>query len=289
MNVSIIRTIILSFAVFISFFTVNGQDVNLRGSGCSEKIDSLISAARDNGGATASRVGAAADFLVGASYDRTSHLDSAQGAMTVCLDVMDELEFVEYAVAAAKASLQLGARQRDFIGELQGIRYRRGENTGFPSRLRYASDWIADNCYRNGLREVTFDLPGNVSTSRTLDYITRHSEDYPALTDSVTLDRMQMLEMGYRAHKIPYMKKESIGKKNVIELLNDNDIIFIVDRSQDFDYLDVGFVRIIDGRPFILHASRKDGVVQLEREPLSELMKLRAKETLGYRILRLKE
>lgn len=290
MNIMVIRGLILSFVAVLCVmapFPVYSQEAELKGSDCASKIELLISGAREHGGSVAGRTGVAADLMAGSRYEKTSHLDSVDGPMKICLDAMDEFEFIEYAIAAAKASLKPGARQRDFISELQGIRYRRGENNGFTSRLRYASDWIADNCYRNGLQEVTYDLPGNVFTSRTLDNITRNKMDYPALSDSVTLERMEMLEMGYRAHKVPYMKRETIGKKNVVEHLRDNDIIVIVDRSADF--LDIGFIRIQEGRPFIMHASRKEGVVKLEKEPLSELMKLRAKEITGYRVLRLKD
>ena len=124
---------------------------------------------------------------------------------------------------------------------------------------------------------MTYDLPGNVFTSRTLDHITRNRENYPALADSATFERVQLLEMGYRVHKIPYMKRESIGKKGVIELLKDNDILIIIDKSKDNDFLDAGFIRLVEGRPYLLHASEVSGKVGLDPEPLSDMMKLRAK------------
>ncbi len=252
-------------------------------------ISALLAVARNQGGTVAQRAGAVADALSGADFKATADKDPAAGPMSVNLNAMDGIELIEYCAAAAKASLVPGAQMRDFLKELQGLRYRRGENTGFTSRLRYVCDWIADNAYRNNVREMTYDLLGNVFTSRTLDHITRNRENYPALADSATFERMQLLEMGYRVHKIPYMKRESIGKKGVIELLKDNDILIIIDKSKDNDFLDAGFIRLVEGRPYLLHASESSGKVGMDPEPLSDMMKLRAKEIAGYRVLRLKD
>lgn len=277
--------------MMMSAFPANAQtdEVNLHGSDCKTQIAKLMEAARANDGSFASRAGAASKLLEGKVYADNSVSDPILGPMDVSLDTMNALGLVEYSIAAARASVAPIPSEDDFIRELRHIRYRRGENTGFPSRLRYASDWIADNAYRNNIREITFDLPGNVSTSRSLDGISRHRENYPALADSATLDRMQMLEMGYRVHKIPYMKRESISKKNVLELLRDNDIIIILNRSSDSDLLDAGFLRIIDGKPYLYHASERDGKVIVDSEPLNDMMKLRAKEVAGYRVLRIKD
>ena len=40
---------------------------------------------------------------------------------------------------------------------------------------------------------------------------------------------------------------------------------------------------------YLLHASEVSGKVGLDPEPLSDMMKLRAKEIAGYRVLRLKD
>ena len=292
MKTSFIKVLLASALMIVAAglkASAQTDNVEFRGNECRAEVARLIKAAGDRGGSAAERAGAAADLLAGKAYAEMSVADPAYGPLEICLDSMNALGLVEYSIAASRASFEPLASEQDFVRELLKTRYRRGENNGFTSRLRYASDWIADNAYRNSLREVTFDLPGNVSTSRTLDGITRHRELYPALADSATFERMQMLEMGYRVHKIPYMKRESIGKKNVLELLRDNDIIVILDRSSDSDLLDAGFLRIVDGKPYLLHASQRDGRVVVDAEPLGDMMKLRAKEIAGYRVLRIKD
>lgn len=290
-----IRTKFYDILAAIIFLTnsmvVSAQEksVDLKGSDGEAAVAGLIAVARNQGGTLAQRAGAVADALAGMRFASTSFSDPSSGPMTVDLEAMDGMELIEYCMAASKASLVPGAQPRDFIKELQGVRYRRGENDGFTSRLRYVCDWIADNAYRNNIREITYDLPGNVFTSRTLDNITRNRDKYPALSDSATFERMQLLEMGYRVHKIPYMKRESIGKKGVVELLKDNDILIMIDKSRDNDFLDAGFIRIMDGKPYLFHASATSGTVGLDKEPLSDVMKLRAKEITGYRVLRIKD
>ncbi len=292
MEINVIQTILASLAILLASApkaVAQIDNVEFRGNGCREEINLMIKAAGYCEGNMAERAGAAADFLVGKSYGELSMTDPASGSMVVCLDSIDALGLVEYSMAAARASVKALASESDFLSELLKVRYRRGENNGFTSRLRYASDWIADNTYRNNIREITFDLPGNTSTYRSLDGITRNRDLYPALSDSATFEKMQMLEMGYRVHKIPYMKRESIKKKNVVELLRDNDIIIILNRSSDSDMLDAGFLRFIDGKPYLYHASKQNGKVMLDIEPLADIMKLRAKETAGYRVLRIKD
>ena len=253
------------------------------------QIDKIMSAASAQGGKTAARAGAVASALTDTPFASTADSDTPDAPLRISLDSIDALDLVEYAIAAAKASMMPGQQINDFTKSLTEVRYRRGENNGFTSRLRYISDWIADNSYRNNIREITSDLPGNVFTSRTLDHITRNRDKYPALADSATFEKMQMLEMGYRVHKIPYMKRESIGKKQVIELLEDNDIIILFGNEKDSDMTDIGFIRIENGKPLFIHASRKDGKVLTEPESLPEYMKLMAKQVAGYRILRIKD
>ena len=71
--------------------------------------------------------------------------------------------------------------------------------------------------------------------------------------------------------------------------MKDNDILIIIDKSKDNDFLDAGFIRLVEGRLLSLHASEVSGKVGLDPEPLSDMMKLRAKEIAGYRVLRLKD
>lgn len=258
-------------------------------AGSTAKIEAMLKAASTASGSTASRLAAASALLDGAVFARTAAADADLQPMRVNLDTMDNLELVEYSLAAARASMQPQAAVRDFCDELRKIRYRRGDNNGFAARLRYASDWIADNAYRSNVREITFDLPGTVYATRTLDYITRHRDLFPALTDSAAFERMQALEMGYRLHKFPYMKKESVGKKQVVELLSDGDIFFVVPRSSDFDWSDAGIARIIDSKVYLIHGDEHSGRIRLDKVPLSELLRLHAKELSGYRVLRAKD
>lgn len=271
--------------------TVNAQTTVLTdvAPGSAAKIEKMLKAAADAGGRARARMVAASSVLEGSVFARTSQLDADLQPMRVNLDTLDNLELIEYSLAAARASMQPQAGVRDFLDELMNVRYRRGDNNGFPARLRYMSDWIADNSYRGNVRELTFDLPGNTSTARTLDHITRHRDEYPALADSTVFERMQSLEMGYRLHKFPYMKKESASKKQVTELLADGDILVVVPRSSDIDSSDMGIGRLVDGKLFLFHGDEESGRIGLDPVPFAEWLRLRAKQLSGYRVLRAKD
>lgn len=282
--ISLILAIILS-TVTSSYAQSAGYRLHCDGD--TAVINRIIRDLQNIGSSERERTLAAAEALAGADYYSTAKNDEAASPIYVSVHSMDEMELVENALALAKASKRANPSWRNFISELENIRYRRGENNGFTSRLRYSSDWIADNTYRGNLKEYTHSLPSPVSTSRTLDKITRSKDEYPALADSVTYEKMKMLEMGYCMHKITYMKRESMGKKNVVELLKDGDIIIIIPRDTEADLFDAGVIKFVDGTPHLIHSSARTGKVELMPITLNEYMRLNAKSVTGYRILRI--
>lgn len=284
-----IPSVILLLAMMISAVTSSyAQSAGYRFhcEGDTAAINKIIRELQTIGPSERARTLAAAEVLVGADYSSTAKEDKTESPIYISVHSMDEMELVENALALAKASKRTNASWTDFVCELENIRYRRGENNGFTSRLRYSSDWIADNTYRGNLKEYTHSLPSPASTSRTLDKITRSKEEYPALADSVTFEKMKMLEMGYCMHKITYMKRESMGKKNVVELLKEGDIIIIIPRDTETDLLDAGVLKFVDGTPHLIHSSARTGKVELMPITLNEYMRLNAKSMTGYRILR---
>lgn len=284
----ILLTILMAAAAAaIAFGADEIRAHELRGADAEGKILEMINVAKSTQGAAGEKFSAAVEKLRGAAYKETADFDSPANPLVINMDTMGNIELAEYGIAAVRAAQIAGAGVRDFVDEVRKVRYRRGENSGFASRLRYRSDWIADNTYRHNVSETTFDLPGNISTARTLDYMTRHRENYPALADSATFERQQMLEMGYRLHKIPYMKREAAGKRQVVEMLRDGDIIMVVPRSSETDVADMGIVRIVGGKVHLLHGLGS-GKIDVDGEPLTELLKLRAKDTQGFRVLRVR-
>lgn len=230
--------------------------------------------------------GAIASKLAGADYAPVTKEDSL-GVPVIRLDGFDDFSFVNTVAALAKTATSPGlARPKDLEIMLEHMTFRRGVADGFPSRMVYGGDWVVDNRSRGNVKELTEDYSDSFKT-KSLEWVSRHRDDYAALKDSATYERQKMVELGYRTFKIPHMKRQSTEWKDVAAELRDGDLIMLLTSEQDKDVWEMGFVvRRDDGFHFI-HASERDGKVVEEPELLGKYIKLHSKEVYGWRWIRI--
>lgn len=231
------------------------------------------------------RIVAAAEELIGIPWAAPSDNDSI-GTMVINLHGFDRIGFVNTALALAKASLHHVPVERQYELAYENYSRRKGEDDGFASQLFYGADWIVDNIYRGNVKEMTEYVGGGGFKAKTLDYMTRHQDEFPAMKNPAVRDKISMIEMGYRSHRIPHLKKQSIGSKEIKELLQDGDIIILLSNEIDYDIYDIGFVKMKEGEPYLIHISHENGKVVENPYPLSRLFKLESQHLYGYRWLR---
>ena len=231
------------------------------------------------------RIVRAAKALQGIPYAPAADNDT-QGFMVVRLDSLNQREFIYMCIAAAKTANLITPTLKDFEKNLEDISRKKGKDEGFASQFLYGSDWIVDNIYRANLKEMTEYLDGGSYRTKTLDYVGRHADKFPALADSVTAEKVRINELGYRSHRIPHLKKQSIGNKNVKELLKDGDIIILCPMDLDFDIYDIGFVSWENGEPVFIHIPKDKNEVTVDPFPLSRRFKVDGQFFYGYRWLR---
>lgn len=225
--------------------------------------------------------------LVGVAYVPVTQEDSV-GDAQIRLDGFDEMSFVNTVSAIAKLATSPGhSRPKDLGMILDNLTFRRGENAGFHTRMNYAADWILDNKSRGNMKELTEDYSESFKT-KSLDYISRHREEYAALKDSDNYDKLRMVELGYRTFKIPHMKRESADWKDVKDDLKDGDLIVVLSNEQDKDIYSIGFLKKRDDGYHLIHASKRNGAVVEESEPIGRYLKRNSKYEYGWRWLRLK-
>ena len=234
------------------------------------------------------RVVAAAEELVGTPWANPADNDSI-GTIVINLHGFDRMGFVNTALSLAKASLHHVPVERQYELAYENYSRRKGEDDGFTSQLFYGSDWIVDNIYRGNVKEMTEYIGGGGFKPKTLDYMTRHADEFPAMKNPEVKDKVKMMEMGYRSHRIPHLKKQSIGNKEVKEMFQDGDIVIMLSNEIDYDVYDIGFVKMKDGEPYLIHISHDSGKVVEDPYPLPRLFKLEAQHFYGYRWLRPEE
>lgn len=227
----------------------------------------------------------AAKFLEGTPFAPAADNDSI-GTMVIRLDSVNQREFIYLVLAAAKTAELTAPNASDFRKNLENISRRKGIDEGFPSQFLYGADWIVDNVYRGNLKEMTEYLGGGGYRTKTLDYVSRHPDQFPAMANPEVAEKVRIAEFGYRSHRIPHMKKQSISNKNVKELLQPGDIIILSPIDDDFDIYDIGIVTIENGEPTLIHISKETQTVRTDPYPLTRLFKVEGQHFYGYRWLR---
>lgn len=216
-------------------------------------------------------------------------LEGDEEMLTVNLDELDCTTFVELALALAYTTGEDRQGWHDFLYNLRRIRYRKGELDGYSSRLHYICDWAVDNIHRGNITDVTRDIPGSRELVRSIDYMSENRDRYPSLADSAQYARIRDIENGYRNHKFFYIKSSDIGSKLIQKYLREGDILAFVSKLKNLDVTHMGMiVKGVDGELYVLHASSKDGMVEISQAPLARFLKNNP-AWMGVRVFRLKE
>ena len=232
------------------------------------------------------RIAAFAHLLEGTPY-ASGTLEGSPEMLTVNLDSLDCTTFVE-TVAALALTLEEGRNAwQDFIYNLEQLRYRQGHVDGYASRLHYVSDWVVDNTHRGLLTEMTDRLPGWAHQVKTLDYMSRHRNAYPAMADDEVYEKIKSAEVGFRSHRFPVLKSSLMQTKKGESLLKDGDILIFTTKTDGLDASHMGIASVHpDGRVHVIHASSAAG--RVIDDPLTLGDYLRKNHSInGIRVIRI--
>ena len=215
-------------------------------------------------------------------------LEGDEEVLTVRLDSIDCTTFVETALALAYTVGENRTSWRDFLYNLQRLRYRGGNVDGYASRLHYIADWAVDNIHRGNLEDATRLFPKVNYIVRTIDFMSTNADRYPALADSATLERIRSVENGYRSHRFPYLKTGDLNSRAMKAALRNGDVVAFVSSLRNLDVTHMGMIikENPDAEPHVLHASLSGGKVMLESRPLTEFLR-KNRYWLGIRVFRI--
>lgn len=223
--------------------------------------------------------------LIGRPY--VAHtLEAETEKLTINIDELDCTTFVESLYALTRTTLNQRQSWRDYANQLESVRYHRGVIGDYSSRLHYISDWIIDNNSRGNLVEITADLPRVAYKVKTIDYMSSHRDQYPQLADSAVFEKIRDFERGFCNHRFPYIKKESLDAKDIVEELESGDIVAITTKTPGLDVSHLGIIEKKDKTLFLLDASSTGKKVQLETTDLKEMLRMQ-KNVYGIRVFRL--
>lgn len=208
--------------------------------------------------------------------------------LTINIDQLDCTTFVETVAAMAMTVGQKRSSWRDFVNNLENIRYRGGKLDGYASRLHYIANWIVDNSYRGNVKDVAGSFPKVNYVTKTINFMSDNRDKYTALADSAEFARIKSIEDGYRKHRFPFIKTIDLPAKDTKKAFRTGDLVALTTNLKNLDVTHMGIVVLIDGEPYLMHASSSHGKVEISSVPLAEFMR-RNRNLTGLRVFRLQE
>lgn len=213
--------------------------------------------------------------FVGTPY--VPHTLEAEGPERLVIDFrgLDCVTFVENSLALARFVRSGGsalladraAAEARYADLLEELRYRDGVIEGYPSRLHYFSDWIADNARRGNMTDVTRDL-GGIRDDEPIDFMTTHTDAYRQLADSANVVRVREAEQRLSADGRWYVPQDRIA--DVSAGIEDGDIIAATSTVPGLDVAHTGIALWVHGTLRLMHAPLVGDSVQISEVALAD-------------------
>jgi hypothetical protein len=208
-------------------------------------------------------------FFLGKPYVVGTLETKGAERLAINLREFDCFTFVENVVALAWC---LKSREESFEGfrrVLKKTRYRNGRMQGYSSRLHYFSDWIQDNQKKGIVRDITAKIGGK-SYRKTINFMTTHSDLYPALKDVMILRRMKSVEKAISRRLLYPVPKRFV--RTLEDEIQDGDVIAITTNTEGLDVQHVGFAVRVKNRIHLLHASSAERKVVFSQQTLYQYL-----------------
>lgn len=210
------------------------------------------------------------DFLGTPYVAKTLDMNSEE-SLVVNLRELDCTTFVESCLALARTVKSSKPSYKQYLTELENIRYRNGKLMGYTSRLHYFSEWISNKESMRLIDDMTFQL-GGVRMPINLNLMTTKTDAYPQLKSKPELiEKMKIIEEDISSRiffYIPTKKFEDIESE-----IQNGDIAAMTSPLEGIDILHVGFLFRENGKVLFLHASSSMKKVVISDESFRDYLK----------------
>lgn len=287
-----IRIFLLSLLSLLPFAMKAQTEMKFHCDKDTTEINQLLASPELKGMSQGERVAFFARHFEGRPSDlRETVLEAEEAPVYVNVHTFNPLSLINTCVALAEAyDTSSAPNWRDYMAKLENVAYKGGEPSDYVSRFMYGCDWIADNIFRGNIEEATTILElASRKKEKSIDYITHHRDDFAALKTEREFNRMQMLEMGFRNHQIPYITTgDLINPKRFLPQAKDGDIIFLLAPDYNLDFREMGILLKDGDAVRFMQVSPSDGKVVVESLPIEQYVKRNVKRISGARIVRAK-
>ena len=235
----------------------------------------------------------AAKRLLGQPYEAGTQ-EGREERLRIYLTRTDCILFAETCLGLVRTVQQRGAQAtfEDLAAALRQTRYRDGVVDGYPSRLHYTTEWIAQGV-RTGVFEDITEALGGVRDARAVDFMSKHPDSYAPLKGESQYakdNRGRIREMEMRVSALPrfYIPKDRLAA--VANRIQDGDILCFATSIDGLDYSHVVIAcREKPGdRLGFIHASTAAKKVVVEPRTLEAYLAANAR-IIGISVLRVRE
>jgi hypothetical protein len=252
-----------------------------RGDSDRERLDEWSATLRTEGltardrplGASAVRVGelaAGSPYLPGTleAYLKQGGNPRAE-PLILSLSHFDCVTLVEACLAVGRAARAPAKPDwSDFGAQVERMRYRHGQRSGYSSRLHYFSEWISDGASRGLVRDLGQELGGQ-NDERPLRFMTEHRASYPALTDDAIFAEIGAMEQRLDGAPRWVVPPDRIAM--VAGQIESGDVLSFATSIPGLDVTHAAMAyRDRAGALRVLHAPLSGGVVEVTRSTLPE-------------------
>lgn len=185
--------------------------------------------------------------------------------LVVNLEGLDCTTYLETVVALARLARKGSHSAGEYRRELTLIRYIDGRLDGFPSRLHYFSDWMADNADKGVLEDITATI-GGVPYANRPSFMSSRPDLYRQLVNPAYIDAMKAREALIASRTYHYIPTDRL--RALEHRIRPGDVIAITASRADLDVVHVGFAVRRGGRVHLLQASSLSGKVEVADRPL---------------------
>ena len=222
-----------------------------------------------------SAVAAIGRSFVGTAYvPRTLEVQGPE-RLVVNFRELDCVTFVENAFALARFVRGGGVNrlanradaEAEYAGLLAELRYRGGVIDGYPSRLHYFSEWVADNAGRGLVTDVSAQLGGR-RDQEPIDFMSTHPDAYRQLADPANLSAIRQTETQLSARGRTFIPEDRIAQ--AAPGIRDGDIIAATSTVAGLDVAHTGLALWVQGSLHLLHAPLVGDSVEISTASLAD-------------------
>ncbi|MEB2784438.1 N-acetylmuramoyl-L-alanine amidase-like domain-containing protein [Algoriphagus persicinus] len=208
------------------------------------------------------------EFLQTPYVEKTLELPGEE-KLVINLTGLDCTTYLETVATLVRLAEQGTFTFEAFEKELENLRYRDSENQGYPSRLHYFSDWIYENEQKGIIEDITAEIGGSPYPNAPT-FMSENPRFYAQLTDPANLSKIKITESIIKERRYFHIPKTEISKLE--QNIQSGDLIAITTSMPNLDIVHTGFALEKNGRIHLLHASSKNGEVEISSMPLSDYL-----------------